>query len=394
MTSIIIQKIYPIVEEAIKKNENKFHDHMAKFFNKNHELVFDIGPYDRIYYTEKDKEDLFNSLGLVESNILSIMQNIYYMDPNFNPQCAKEPYVIVVFCAIRYYIKNNKTRNAELTSIYLCFSGKFYASLHGEFFRKFPPSKYRSVMDYVINNMLSAKFDIKTKGHLFGAIESLCKTYINTYNNKFISNLNDEEVAKQLIQQLRDRERSFIKNISHLYYEAYENKYYLNYETDSLDEDNFRLTSNDAAEAARVTEATMSYMTSNYVSMQICNTCQDPTNGIKPIEVKSIMENMLGDVNVLPLLRRTINLLICDFKRNYPNTRVSDIEFLNHSIKPKPNSKDKYLVEIKSNIIGFLETYSARYKIRKKRKETASSYYRSVVLYISTVIYNVAQKFH
>ena len=75
-TSIIVQQIYPLVEAAIAKRDAKFRDHMAKWFNRNHELVFDIGPYDRIYYTEKDKKDLFDSLGLVEDNVLKIMENI------------------------------------------------------------------------------------------------------------------------------------------------------------------------------------------------------------------------------------------------------------------------------------------------------------------------------
>lgn len=391
-TSVIFNTIYPVIEPLIKKNENKFHEHVSKFFNKNHELVFDIGPYDRIYYGEKDKEDLFNAVGIKENELLNLMQNIFYMDLNYNPQCAKEPYVILLYCIIRYFIKNNKSRLAELATIYLCFSGKFYASLHGEFFRKFPPSKYRSVMDYVINNMLSAKFDIKSKGHLFGAIQSLCQTWLDTYGKKIEGNMDDEDIGKN-IQQLRDREKSFLKNIANLYYEAYENKYYMNYETDSLDEDNFRLTTSDATEAARITEATMNFMTSNYVSMSTCNSCKD--KNVKATELKAILDNIMGDVKVLPLLRRTINLLVCNFKRNFPGVKISDIRFLEYSIEMKPNTKDKYLIEIKENIVYLLQNYSANYKIRsQRRKETETSYRRCLTMYIAMTIYNVAQKFH
>ena len=390
-TSIIVQQIYPLVEAAVSKRDAKFRDHMAKWFNRNHELVFDIGPYDRIYYTEKDKKDLFDSLGLLEKDILLILQNVFYFNTPYNPQCAKEPYVIVLICAIRYYLMTNKTRNAELTSIYLCFSGKFYASLHGEFFKKFPPSKYRSVMDYVINNMLSAKYDIKTKGSLFGAIESMCKTWIDTYAERLKKPFNDDDCGKH-IQQLRDRERSFLRNISNLYYEAYENKYYMNYETDSLDEDNFRLTSNDASEAARITENTMNYLLSNRTNIDYCNLCQD--SNVKAIDdLQPIIDNLLSDRNALPELKRVINIIVCDFKRTHPNQKVASVEFLDYTIKPKPNIKDKYLLELKSTIVGWLERYSARYKGRARRKETAISYYRSVLLYFTLAIYDVANKF-
>ena len=391
-TSIIFQQIYPMVEAALDKYDSKFRDNIAKFFNTNHELVFDIGPYDRIYYTDKDKKSLFDSLKIDENNLLKIMQNIFYFDmPGYNPPCAKEPYVILLYCAIRYYLKHNKTRNAELTAIYLCFSGKFYASLHGKYFKRFPPSKYRSVMDYVINNMLSGKFDIKTKGSLFGAIQSMCQTFLETYGEMLKKDINDEDIGKN-IQQLRDRESSFLKNISNLYYEAYDNKYYLNYETDNLDEDDFRLTSNDANDAARITEATMNYLTSNYVSIQICNKCQD--SNVKTLEdVKPIVESILSDTGNLPQLKRIINIIICDYKRNYPNSKVSSIDFIDHSIKAKPNTKDKYILELKSTIVGWLEKYSTRYKMRKKRKETAISYYRAILMYFVLVIYQVAQKF-
>lgn len=390
-TSIIYQNIYPLVEKAIQKNDGKFRDAMAKFFTNNHDLVFDIGPYDRIYYTEKDKIALFDSLGLKEADILALLQNVFYFDqPGYNPTCAKEPYVIILFCAIRYYLKTSKRRNAELTAIYLCFSGKFYASLHGKYFKNFPPSKYRSVMDYVINNMLSAKFDIKTKGSLFAAIESLCSTWLNTYEKSIVANQNDEDIGKHL-QQLRDRENSFLRNISNMYYEAYKNKYYMNYETDSLDEENFRLTTNDAAEAARITAATMNYLTSNYISIEICNKCQD--SNVKPIDdVKPIMESILGDSNNLPQVQRIVNIIICDFKSTHKNTKISDISFVSYSIQAKPNTKNKYLLELKSTIIGWLEAYSTRYKARKKRKDTAISYYRSILMYFTLCIYNVAQK--
>ena len=389
-TSIIYQTIYPVIEEAIKKRDSKFRDCMAKWFNNNHKLVFDIGPYDRIYYTDKDKKDLFDSLSLNEDNILALMKNIFYFDIPYNPQCAKEPYIIVLMCAIRYYLKNDKRRFAELATIYLCFSGKFYASIHGEFFNKFPPSKYRSVMDYVINNMLSAKFDIKTKGSLFGAIESLCKTWIDTYEKKLVSNQNDEDIGKH-IQQLRDRERSFMRNIANLYYEAYENKYYLNYETDNLEEDSFRLTTNDASNAARITEATINYLTSNYVSMKICNTCQD--SNVKASELYNIIQNILSTSDNLPKVKRVVNIIVCDYKRQRPNEKVGSIDFIDYTIKAKPNVKDKYLLELKSTIVEWLNNYSKDYLARKHRKETAISYYRCTLMYFTLIINAVAQKF-
>ena len=109
-----------------------------------------------------------------------------------------------------------------------------------------------------------------------------------------------------MVQQLRDRTRSFLYNISSLYYEAYENKNYLNYETDNLsDTDEFRITDNDSLKATRYTQNTVNYLLNNTVSLQIANKCKD--QNIKATEVKDIMESILADKSYLDDLYRVIN---------------------------------------------------------------------------------------
>ena len=389
ITSIIYNKIYPIVAKALEKNDAKFRANINLFFNKNHELLYDIAPYDRIYYNQNDVDALYRSLGLNPNEILLHMRSIFYWDEPYKPQCAKEPYVITLFCAIRYYLLHNQMKNAELTTIYLSFTGKFYSSLHGLLFPKFPPNKYKQVMDFVINNMLTMKFDLKKEGTIFGAVKALSITWLNTYANMIKSHRDDDEVGK-LLQQLRDREKSFLKNIASLYYEAFENRNYLNYETDNLEDDKFRLVDNDAATAARITENTMSYLTSNYVSLDICNKCKD--SNVKALEIKDIIESILGNKDNLHDVRTCVNILIVDFLRNYPGKRIGSTDFVAYSIKAKPNTKDKNLIELKTIIGSWLDENSPNYRRRKSRLATANSYYRSILLYFVLTINKVANK--
>ena len=389
ITSVIYDKIYPVVEKAIQKNDAKFRANINLFFNKNHELLYDIAPYDRIYFNQFDVDSLFKSLGLSNGEITQLMRSIYYWDIPYKPQCAKEPYVIVLFCIIRYYLLHNQPKYAEVTTIYLAFTGKFYSSLHGLLFPKFPPNKYKSVMDFVVNNMLTMKFDLKREGTIFGAIRALCITWLETYGNEIKKHNDDDQVGKHL-QQLRDREKSFLKNVAGLYYQAFENRNYLNYETDNLEDDKFRLADNDAATAARITENTVGYLTSNYVSLDICNKCKD--KNVKSLEVKDIMESILGDKNNLPGVRTCVNVLITDFLRNYPGKRVGSTDFVAYSIKAKPNTRDKNLITLKSTIEGWLDENSPNYRKRKSREATANSYYRSLLLYFILTINKVANK--
>lgn len=246
-------------------------------------------------------------------------------------------------------------------------------------------------MDYVVTNMLSEKFDLKKEGTIFGAIKALSITWLTTYGSKIKSNMDDEELGDYL-QQLRDREKSLLKNVAKLYYEAYNNKYYLNYETDNLDEKYFRLADNDSAIASRITESSMTFLTSNYVSLDICNKCKD--QNVKATEIKDIIESILGDNNNLPDVRKIINIIICDFMKEYPKTRVSSVEFIAYTIKAKPNTQNKYLLELKNTILRWLDENSPNYRKRKSRNATAISYYRSILTYFTLVISKVAQKIY
>lgn len=386
VSTILVKKLYPIVAESLSKNTPKLMDHINKFFNRNHRQIYDISTYDNIYYNQTDIDDLFKSVGLTEVEILNIIKQCYFYSVPVNPQCVKEPYVEFLLMAVRYYIKSNKRREAEIVGIYLTFSGKFYASIFADCYPTAPPSKYRSAMDYVVNNMLTDKYDLKRYGTVFGAIKSMVITWLDTYEKQIKSESSDDETCKMLIQQIRDRLKSFMHNIMELYYEAYQSKAYMNYETDNETPEDFHLADNDAAKAARLTENTLNYMTTNKVSLEICNRAHDQY--VKATELCSIIEGILSDNNNLPDLKRCINIIICDYLRKYPNGNVKSIEFVSYSIKAKPNTRDKYLIELKDTLSKFLDQNSIAY--RRKSEARKASYYKSLLTYIVLLINKIA----
>ena len=100
---------------------------------------------------------------------------------------------------------------------------------------------------------------------MFGAMKVLCNTWMNTYGKLLEGHPDDKEIG-DIIEQLKGRIKSIIQNISELYYNAYNNKLYLNYESDNLiDGEEFRITDNDANYAARITDNAVNYMVSNAV---------------------------------------------------------------------------------------------------------------------------------
>ena len=65
-TYIVIPKLYGIVSKAIETRDSQFRANVAKFINDRHEQLFDIAPYDRIYFNQKDIDLMFKSLNLDE----------------------------------------------------------------------------------------------------------------------------------------------------------------------------------------------------------------------------------------------------------------------------------------------------------------------------------------
>lgn len=385
VTYTIVDKLYPVVADKLSRNMRKYMACISDFINTNHKQLYDVGPYDVIYFRRSDVDKLFKAIELSEEELSGIMQECFFWNIPFNPPCAKEPYILLLMCAIRYFLINKKRKEAEITACYLAFSGKIYASLFvGAAFPKAPPSKYRTVMDYVVNNMLTNKHSLKSEGTLFGAVKAQSNTWIDTYGPDLVKRPDDAEIG-MMIQQIRDRVRSFLMNIARLYYEAYNEKLYLNYETDNLsDGKEFRLTDNDSLRATRYTQNAVNYMIMNQVSLQICNKCKD--SNVKASEVKDIMTAVISDKNNLSELTRVVNILICDFMRVYPGKSINSIDFMGHSLVQKPNTRDPYIIELNKIITTWLDENSANYRRRKSRIATANSYKRACLTYITLAI--------
>ena len=69
---VIVKELYKAIAKCVEKNDNKFRAHIAKFINDHHDALFDVAPYDRIYYNQSDIDAMFKSLGITEKEVLEI----------------------------------------------------------------------------------------------------------------------------------------------------------------------------------------------------------------------------------------------------------------------------------------------------------------------------------
>lgn len=389
-TKAIKDHLYPEVEKALSstKVRNEYKKFVNDFFSKRDEEVYDALPCSRILCSEDEMDRLFTVLGIDKAKVTSIIGETYYAKiSNFNPKAALHEFTVTQLCVIRYFVLKNLQKERDISILLLAFSGKFYPSLH---YRSYPTVvPVRHVMEYVVNNQLSQKYDLASKGSVMGAINSICMTWVDTYKSKF-KDFEDEDVV-YLIQQLHSRIGSFMKNIAEEYYKAYDNKdIYMAYSSDSFEQGDYHLADNDSLKVERFTEATMAFITSNGVDYKICKACSD--ENITPNEAKAVIESIVMNKDNILTMKELISLMIATYFAVDKDKDLTNISFITYSVSPKPNAKQREIIRQKEIIEDFLTESGTAYMRRRSRIATRNSYERCVRMYFALMIHNVARK--
>lgn len=370
-------------------NPSGYNRYISAFMENRSEQLYDIVPCDRIFFSDEDYKNYFTSSHIDEATVINALSSTYFWSvPNFNPKAAKDPLTVAQMCVIRDYLTKGKQKEAELAGVFLAFSGKFYPSIHYGSYPKTPPTQYRYVMEYVVNNMMNDKFDIKSEGSVIGAIKKTVLTWLTSYKDKF-KKFDDGDVV-YLIQQLHSRIKSFTINIAKLYYEAYERKDHLTYAQDSISTDdenntNSSLIDNDSLLAERIVQRTMEQINIKGVDYKTCMDASD--YNVRVNEIKGIMESIINEPNEQKTVKEFIGLLVTCYFQVDPNKNINDLKFISYTIAPKPNSKNPYHIRASEIVESWLSEKSPAYRKRSKRPETKASYFRSIYAYFALTIY-------
>lgn len=387
-TSAIKNKLWPLVKAALDKESvrRNYKRLLNDFVSYRSEDLYDNIPCSRLVCSDVEMDKLFDVLNISKAIVASIIKETYYGNiTNFTPLSAKHEFTITMMCVIRYFLEEKMQKDLELAIIHLSFSGKFYPSLHYRSYPKVPP--VRHVMEYVVNNKLSKKFDLTTQGSVLGAVKSIGTTWVDSYKDKFKS-FTDEDIV-YVIQQLYSRIGSFIKNIATEYYDAYEDRdSFIVYSSDSLDSDNFHLADSNTLRVGKYTESVINAINTNGVDYKICKMCSN--SDITPNECKAVMESIISNRENIPEMKELISTMISLYFASGEQD-LTDIKFITYTISPKPNAKQKEIVRLKEIIEEWLCESGTAYMRRRSRTATRNSYERCVRMYFAIVIHNTAR---
>ena len=389
-TTAVRDLIYPMVEKALStsKGKNQYKKFVNDFFAKRDTEVYDALPCSRIICSEDEMDQLFVALNINKADVEAAIKETFFAQvKNFNPKAALHAFTLTQLCIVRYYHWMNSRQDRDLSILLLAFSGKFYPSLHYKSYPTVMP--VRHVMEYVVNNKLSQKYDLASQGSIMGAVKSITNTWVTTYNSKF-KTFTDSDI-KSLIEQLRSRLGSFMRNIASEYYKAYDDKdIYMSYSSDSFEQDDYHLADNDTLKVEKITEAVAASIASNGVDYKLCKACSD--ENITPNEAKAVIESIVMDRdNILPI-KELVSLMITTYFAIAKNKDVTDIEFIAYTITPKPNAKQPEILRQKELVETFLSDSGTAYLRRRSRISTRNSYERCVKMYFALLIHNVARR--
>ena len=114
-TDAVLKKIYPLVEHALTNRKPQWMRAMSNFIQARSQSLFDIAPCDRIYYTDRDRDELFSSLNITVAEVRSHLKDTYYYDiAAFKPSQAKDEVTIIALCVIRYFLLKKDQKAQEL----------------------------------------------------------------------------------------------------------------------------------------------------------------------------------------------------------------------------------------------------------------------------------------
>lgn len=384
-TSAIKTKLYPVIEKLMDKNKNAYRKAVSKAIEKRQKDLFDIAPMNNIFWTEYDNQEFYKAIQIDTTVIRAAIDQTYYASISaFNPRSAKDEFTVMQMCIIRYWIMKNQPRDLELAIGILIISGKFYPSAFHMSYPTVAPAEYREIMVYAVNNELSNKFDLKQTGSLFTSLRNLGNTCFNSYTD-MMKKFTDEDVV-YVIQQVQTRLRSFMKNIAEVYYDCYENKNYITFDSDNFNEDEYRLADNDALKVERYVEITMRVINTTKVDYALCKAASSDL--VSTEETKAIIEYILNDRENLKEVRELVRLMVNSYISQSKDKDIHNINFITYTISPKPNSKDPNYIRQKQIITGFLERSPSSFNRRRTRIATENAYYRAVYMYFARLIYD------
>lgn len=382
MSKVFQSSLAPVIDNVISQNRNvlNIERNVSKYIDKNNEVLYAIGPLYRLYFTDADRETIFDMFGIKPKYIEDLVDKID--DVNSSWKIVSDPFNVIMTMIIRELTIKKKTETCELAIMYLTLS--LYSSLHYKYYR-YPPNE--NCMVYTINNM-SNKFLIKKYGVLYKALEHIAMKSHETYEANLIKG--EDLNIKDYVMNLRTRLNHFMQKITNEYMINYKNKKYLNTEDEVTDEEGYRKTTNISLEIENIVNKTSNRFFGSEIELRFLRAAANQT-GCHPETLLRAIEEIRDKEsdNVLQLIRYILQIYFSNPSNTLESLKTKQFVSYCLSLYSKSNIKDDNVIALKKLLDFFLNSYCNRYS-DTEREATKVNYRKSLYIYFVLMTGNSA----
>lgn len=368
-TYLLLNTFGDRVEKALsnKQKENTLFRHIMKFRDNNIEYLSSPYPLPSSFvFSKQDQDIIFELCEIREEEVREVSKSIVV--PGLTkPKENFTPFRAIMILILRYYFLKKDQKKAQIIYMYYAFS--MYPSIHYKFFSKRGYSISEEIMEFTINNM-SGKFLLKQTGSVEGALLKSCENTVTERYYETILNSDDLGII-EVIDALKTRQNSLIKNIMNQYVENEKNRDRV-YTQSEFGEDGSVIdrgsTSGDVE--ALSNEYTQKFFATAPSSFIINQAAQFSGKDINKNELKTALY-LLQKNEKIEEVKKFYEALFTIFL-NEPNTSVADLKSLKFvitvdAIYRKGNSIDKNVLAIKKLSHKWLHEGSATYRATNRQ---------------------------
>lgn len=370
MSEHFIKALYPQVEQSLTQRERllEFQRGIDKFLADNISRLNTLGPSKYVSFPQKNIDQLIHCLGLTTKE-LTDAGSLVRKDRNLNADytISTNPLYVSLTMATRFFtLKAEEAKDAHNTkflnecedNIKRCtyyMAVTHYGLVMRMFFKKCEPNE--AVMQYAISGMIE-KNRIRQTGNMLDTIYITTADCYEFYRERLKPCVDDTVV--RYINDVRTRLKSIMKNIANAYYKAFEEKKYLQSESESLEDKKFYQADSNSQFINRTTNKVVQTLITNGPDMKLIEFAAK-NNHVPVGDLRSYAITICTQKQVEDLEKIVEALLILffslDTERTYTIRDIGTNKFLYlcMNVYKTPNTKNTQIVLIKEVLDRWVE---------------------------------------
>ena len=374
--AVLLKKLAPKIDKKLsdRKVVKELEKLIGNYLDSNVQKLSTAGPVHRTIFSDSEMNAFYRILDLDPNEIKQYLKESEYIKSQW--QIMNNPFNSAITFCIRYFKMKKNAYMMDACVVYLTLS--MYPSLHFKYF-KYEPNE--NIMNYTINN-LSNKFKIKTSNSIYQALVDTTKLSDRTYSKILIRGLDKDIVY--YVQAYKTRINSMMRKLSNAFYENAKKGLYLNQDTESNDEEDYKTADNDTALAERISDNVSMSLFVNGPDMKII-TLAAKMSDVSVNEIRNTVNAISGDKrnqdDVKALTAAILYLFIFESKKSKDLIGSNDFVFYSLDIYKRANTYDKNIQKVKSVLDMWLNRYSATYK-RSQRLATLNNFRKALFLFV------------